>query len=228
LSPNGKRVVSGSEDGAVRLWDLDTGKVIAKWTEHTRNIRSVCWNRDYERVVSGYFDGTARVWDVESGKTVLEIESGLNEVWEAIYSPDTTMIAIGGDSEEKEFISIWNANTGKLVTKLKGHTQRVKCLAWTPDGTALISGSFDYSVRTWNTTTWQQIAVLTDHYHYVYDGAAIAISSNGRILASASWIGEVQLWDFQNGQPIGSSLLAQRAYYVMNSMSFSIDGKLLR
>jgi WD40 repeat protein len=131
-----------------------------------------------------------------------------------------TVIATCGDSEEKEFISIWDANTGKLVTKLKGHTEQVRCLAWTPDGTTLISGSNDYTIRTWNTTTWQQIAVSTADEGV----SAIAISSNGRILASASWIYAVQLWDFQNGQPIGSPL--QHTHFV-NSMSFSTDGKLL-
>jgi WD40 repeat protein len=53
LSPDGKKVISGSWNGAVRLWNLDAGKVIAKWTGHTGKIVSVCWNRDCERVMSG-------------------------------------------------------------------------------------------------------------------------------------------------------------------------------
>jgi WD40 repeat protein len=44
LSPNGKKVVSGSLGGLVRLWDMDTCKVIAKWMGHTRTVRSVCWS----------------------------------------------------------------------------------------------------------------------------------------------------------------------------------------
>jgi WD40 repeat protein len=131
-----------------------------------------------------------------------------------------TKIATCGDSEEKEFINIWDANTSKLVTKLKGHTKEVDCLAWTPDGKTLISGSED-SMRTWKTTTWQQAAVLTPDFGVF----AIAISSNGRILASASWLGyTVQLWNLENTQPIGSPL--QHADLV-HSVSFSADGKLL-
>ncbi|OAX35726.1 WD40 repeat-like protein, partial [Rhizopogon vinicolor AM-OR11-026] len=93
LSPDGKKVVSGSGD-AVRLWDLDTGKVITKWTGHQRGVTSVCWNRDGGRVVSGSYE-MARVWDVESGETILAIETGFNG-WTVIYSPDMTMIATGG------------------------------------------------------------------------------------------------------------------------------------
>jgi WD40 repeat protein len=46
LSPGGKKVVSGSDDGAVKLWDIDTCKVIAKWTGHKQKEVPVCWRRD--------------------------------------------------------------------------------------------------------------------------------------------------------------------------------------
>src|ERR1700709_41272 len=99
LSPDGKKVVSGSNDAVVRLWDIDMGKVIAKWTGHNSRVWNICWNRDGGRIVSGGNEGTVRVWDVESGKTVLAIETGLMHVLAVIYSPDTTMIATGGEGE---------------------------------------------------------------------------------------------------------------------------------
>jgi WD40 repeat protein len=68
LSPDGKKVASGSWDGAVKLWNVDTGKVIKTWTGHTAKVASVNWSPDGGRVVSGSSDGTFRVWDVESGK----------------------------------------------------------------------------------------------------------------------------------------------------------------
>jgi WD40 repeat protein len=169
-------------------------------------------------------DRTARVWDVESGKTVLAIETGLITVEAVIYSPDMTMIATSGDSEGwniNELIKIWDAKTGncKLITNLKGW--KVYCLAWTADGSTLISGSLDGSIRTWNTTTWQQIHVLTGHTSCVH---AIAISPNGPILASASWDCTARLWNLENGLPIGSPLHHARG---VQCVSFSTDGKLL-
>jgi len=184
----------------------------------------VCWNGDGERVLSGSSDETARVWDVRTGNTVLEINTGLREVYTAIFSPDSTLIATGGDSEEvvfDEFIKIWDANTGKLASILKGHTDYVNCLAWTANRSTLISGSDDRSIRTWDTSTWQQIAVFTGHTSFVY---GIAISPNGRILASASWDKTARLWNLDNGQPIGSTL--QHPHFV-NCVSFSTDGTLL-
>ncbi|KAG2738060.1 WD40 repeat-like protein [Suillus brevipes Sb2] len=135
-SPDGKKVVSGSNDGAVRLWDIDTCKVVKKWTGHTKAVESVCWSRDGRRVLSGSQDGTARQWEVESGETMPEpieniltsIETGHEEVYAVVYSPDTTLIATGGwdgllaDSAECS-IKIWDAKTGKLVATLEGHTE---------------------------------------------------------------------------------------------------------
>lgn len=51
VSPDGKMVTTGGNGGAVKLWNIDTGKVIKKWTGHTSRVRSVCWSTDGGRVV---------------------------------------------------------------------------------------------------------------------------------------------------------------------------------
>ena len=221
LSPDGTKVLCKTANRELQLWNIDTEKII--WSRrHAGYIKCVCWNRDGGRVVSGSSDGTARVWDVESGKIVLEIETRLGRVKAMICSPDTTMIAIGGYTENSdEFLNIWDANTGKFITHLKGHTRDVDCLAWTADGKTLISGSIDSLIRTWNTTTLQQINVLTGHSSIVH---GIALSPNGRILASVSWDETARLWDLENSQPIGTPL--QHPGNV-DCVSFSTDGKLL-
>jgi WD40 repeat protein len=96
LSPGRKKVVSGSDDGAVKLWDIDTRKVIEKMDRsYKKLVISLCWSRDGRRVVNGFEDGTARQWDVEleNEETILaSIEIGHTEVRAAVYSPDTTLI----------------------------------------------------------------------------------------------------------------------------------------
>jgi WD40 repeat protein len=235
LSPDGTKVVSGSGDGAVRLWDMDTGKVIAKWMGHTDSVISVYWSRDGRRVLSGSKDGTVRQWDVEgetwdvkSGETILaSIETGHEWVWAVVYSPDMSLIATAGRDRPWDkacnecSIQIWDAKTGKLVATLKGHTREVTCLAWTKDGKTLISGSYDYSIRTWNATKWEQIAILDEHTSLVL---ALAISPNDRILASTSLDNTTRLWNLDNGKPISSPL--QHAMPVL-CVSFSAGGKLL-
>jgi len=221
LSRNGKKIVSGGADGIVRLWDIDASKMLTKWTGHVYFISSVCWNRDGGRILGGCYDGTTMVWDAESGNTILAIKTVHGAVYSAIYSPDEMMIASGGRSGDNGFISIWDANTGKLIAKPEGHIGNVCCLAWTADGKTLISGSDDSSIRTWNTTTWQQINVLTGHTQVVF---ALTLSPNGRILASASCDRTARLWNLENSQPIGTPLQHPDA---VACVSFSMDGKLL-
>ncbi|KAG2347076.1 WD40 repeat-like protein [Suillus weaverae] len=82
-------------------------------------------------------------------------QSSMGLVRAVVYSPDMTLIATGGQDEHStgkpiEFsVKIWDAKTGKLVATLKGHTEEVRCLAWTKDGKTLISASYNHSIRTW-------------------------------------------------------------------------------
>jgi len=224
-------VASGGKDGAVRLWDVTTGKVIAKWTGHSVEVLSICWSQDGRQVLSGSKDGDVRVWDVESGNTTLHIEP-TNPAHESmdfavcldVYSPDETMIASGGSGwKDGKKIKIWDAKTLELVATLEEPKGSVWCLAWTNDGKTLISGSGVGSgcIRKWNTTTWKQSAVLTEQERAI---RAIAISPNGRILASASYDNTARLWNLENDQPVGSPL--KHADYVL-CVSFSENGALL-
>jgi WD40 repeat protein len=116
LSPDGKKVVSKSLDGAVRLWDIDTGEIIAEWAGHTGVVLSMCWSCDGGRVVGRSNDGTARVWDLENGETTLGSIRTINNVYVFIYSPDATILkfATGGDNLEKGFLKA-------LITLTRGH-----------------------------------------------------------------------------------------------------------
>jgi len=218
LSPNSKTVASGSSDGTVRLWDVETKKIVARWTGHTNAARTLCWTVDGERVVSGCHDGTIRVWDVESGDTVLgPINTGHRNVYAVIYSPDTTKIATGGRYETA--IKIWDAKTGNLLSTIK-HDYQVFSLAWTSDQKKLITGSFSL-IRIFDTATWQQIAILEGHRDVV---GSLSLFQNDRLLASGSNDETVCLWNLDTNLPVGPPLQHQA---FVQTAAISADGKLL-
>ncbi|KAG2341467.1 WD40 repeat-like protein [Suillus weaverae] len=224
LSPNGNTIGSGYLDGKVRLWDVETGKVTAKWTGHTRFVRAVCWSPDGGRVASGYQDGTARVWALESGdsETVLgPIKTGHQWVWAIIYSPDSTKIATSTGGFDQSTIKIWNAKTGELLATLDHDPMAVHSFAWTSDEKKLISGSFDGSIRIFETATWQQIAILEGHKRVVY---AISLSRNDCLLASVSCDETARLWNLDTNLPVGQPLPHNNR---VECATFSDDGKLL-
>jgi WD40 repeat protein len=217
LSPNGEIVASGWDDGKVRLWDVETRKVIATWTGHTDVVCTLCWSADGERVASGSWDGTARIWDVKSGKNILTIKTGHAYMWAVTYSPDSSKLAMGGENENA--VEIWDAKTGELLNTLK-HDYWVQSLAWTSDGKKLISGSYPI-IRIFDTTTWQQIGVLEGHTNVVN---GISLSSNNRFLASASRDGMARLWNLDTNLPVGPPLWHKN---MLRSASLSPDGKVL-
>jgi WD40 repeat protein len=216
LSPDGEIVASGSDDGAVKLWNIDTGKVIKTLTGHTKSVSSVCWSPDGGRVVSGSEDETFRVWDVENGETIIGPVKAENYVWAVCYSPDGKLIASGGFMG----LRIWDANTGKLLTTREGG---FISLLWTSDGNTLIAiGGTD--ITKFETDTWSQTAVLKDLE--ASQAHSIVLSPNERILASTSnsLNKTAQLWNLETNRPIGTPL--HHEDYV-NSATFSADGKFL-
>jgi len=218
LSPNGKSVASGGGDRKVRLWRVETKKVVAKWSGHTDWVRSLCWSVDGERVVSGSDDGTIRVWDVRSGYGVLgPINTGHERVFAVIYSPDTTKIATGGLNENA--LKIWDAKTGNLLSTIK-HDYQVWTLAWTSDQKRLITGS-STSIRIFDTATWQQIAILEGHKGFVN---ALSLFQNDRLLASASHDYTVRLWNLDTNLPVGPIIQHEA---LVQSAAISVDGKQL-
>jgi WD40 repeat protein len=216
LSPNGKIIATGSYND-MRLWDVKTRKVIAKWTGHTWVVHALCWSANGERVASGSWDGTARVWDVKRGKNILTIKTGHKWANAVIYSPDSSKLATGGDDENA--VKIWDAKTGDNLITLK-HNVIVWSLAWTSDGKRLISGSYG-PIRIFDTATWQQIAILEGH---TFSVTAISLSPNNRLLASASYDKTARLWNLDTNLPVGPPLQHEQD---LRSAALSPDAKVL-
>ena len=76
-SPDGTRLVSGSNDGTIRVWDPDERTELGRLEGHTDWVRSVGWSPDGTRLVSGSDDGTIRAWDAQTNE----------EVWRMVLLP---------------------------------------------------------------------------------------------------------------------------------------------
>ena len=118
-SPDGSRLVSGGDDGTVRVWEAGSGRLLHTLTGHTGGVRSVGWSPDGSRLVSGGDDGTVRVWEAGSGRLLHTLTGHTGGVRAVGWSPDGSRLVSGGDDGT---VRVWEAGSGRLLHTLTGHT----------------------------------------------------------------------------------------------------------
>ncbi|EDR04471.1 uncharacterized protein LACBIDRAFT_391675 [Laccaria bicolor S238N-H82] len=153
FSPDGRRIVSGSWDRTIRIWDAGTGKPMGEpFQGHTAVILLVAFSPDGGRLVSGSYDQTIRIWDVETGKPMGEPFQGhTGDINSVAFSPDGGRIVSGSGDRT---VRIWDAETGKSAGEpFQGHTGDINSVAFSPDGGRIVSGSDDRTIRIWDAET---------------------------------------------------------------------------
>jgi len=226
FSPDGKYLVSGGEDEALRIWEKQ-GAVyeLRNSIESERTIHAVSFSPDGrlcmesgERIRDT--DNHLGVW-FAGGASISR--KPLNDTWNVdVYALAVTRkknrIACGlGDYTVK----LMDATTLRPVSVLEGHTGVVRAVAFNADGTLLATGGDDGSILLWNTATGRLSGTLAGHAGEVL---ALAFHPNGKTLASAGSDQQVIIWTIAT-KTIGKSL--QGHTDDITCLAISPDGKML-
>ncbi|MBT7256021.1 MAG: protein kinase, partial [Planctomycetaceae bacterium] len=147
FSPDGKRIVSGSNDKTIKIWDAETGQETLTLKGHTSIVKSVSFSPGGKRIVSGSYDKTIKIWDAETGQETLTLKGHTSVVNSVSFSPDGKRIVSGSGDRT---IKIWDAETGQETLTLKGHRIDVNSVSFSPDGNRIVSGSFDNTIKIWD------------------------------------------------------------------------------
>ena len=213
VSPDGKTIISGSDDQTIRIWDLNSQKLLRTLKGHTDWVYDIAISADSQTLVSGSKDKTLRLWQLSGQhRTLTGHTSYINSV---AISPDATKIASG--SYDKT-VKLWNLSTGQVDT-LKGHTREVLAVAISADGKKIVSGSVDRTLIIWNLKTLKAQNTLVGH---TSDVNAIALSSNNQQLVSVSDDRTIKLWNLNTGREI-RTLTGHLAD--INAVDFSPDNQ---
>ncbi|KIJ42050.1 hypothetical protein M422DRAFT_171544, partial [Sphaerobolus stellatus SS14] len=195
FSPDGKKIVSGSDNQTIQIWDAHNGKLIAgPFQGHTHWINSVAFSPDGQKVVSGSRDKTIRIWDAQTGNLISgPFQGHSSSVNSVAFSPDGQRILSGSDDKT---ILIWDAQTGNPIgAPFQGHTGFVSSVAFSPDGHRIASGSYDQTLRIWNAHTGKLVAgPFQGHTQHV---TSVAFSRNGQMVVSGSSDQTLRIWDAQ-------------------------------
>jgi WD40 repeat protein len=203
FSPDGQRLASGSGDGTVKVWDVQSRQAILTLKGHTGAVRSVAFSPDGRRLASAGGEsgkpGEMKLWDAQTGEETLTLQGHTGPVYGVAFSPDGRLASAGGvsrDPTDPGEVKLWDAQTGQAVLTLKGHTGAVLSVSFSPDGRRLASAAED-QVRIWDAQTGREERTLKGHTHIVI---GVAFSPDGRRLASASRDQTVVVWDAHTGQ----------------------------
>jgi WD40 repeat protein len=222
VNPGGTRIASVAHDKLIKLWDLESGRLLRTITNIGGYANAVSFSPDGRRLIHGAEDKSIRIWDAETGAAVRTITGHTDYVNEARYSPDGRRIASCADDK---LIKIWDAETGREIRSLSGHTDLVCVVAWSPDGRRIASGSDakEKAIRIWDAESGRLLQTITGQGGRIY---TLAYSPDGKKIASAALEDKaVKIWDAETGRLIRSIPVEDNGG--VYSLAWSPDGKRL-
>ncbi len=214
-SPDGKHIVSSSNDKTAQVWNALDGTLLFTYSGHANAVTAVAWSPDGTRIASASSDNTVQVWNAVNGNLLFTYSGHTATVWSVIWSPDSTRIASGSADNT---VQVWNAANGGGFT-YKGHANIVWSVAWSSNGTRIASASSDRTVQIWNPTN--------GNTSFTYQGHSAAVTSvrwspDDVHIASSSADKTAQVWDPTNG----NTFFTYHGHSGnVNAVAWSPDGK---
>ena len=240
FSPNGRYFLSASDDRSVKLWDVNSGKVIRTYFGHDEAVHSVVFSPDGRLFLSGS-EISMKIRDVTTGKILHEFPGVFIQA--IFFSPDGQYLLSGAGGETIS-VSQWDAASGKEIVTVSGHSKFSRPLVFSPDGQYVISApdprlysEYDQSGRILSSdaatmalvevSSGREIRIFAGHTDYI---RSAAFSPDGRLLASSGNDMTLKLWDVATGDEIreysDQSTLADAMDYAHDLLAVELEREL--
>ncbi|KIJ13182.1 hypothetical protein PAXINDRAFT_52012, partial [Paxillus involutus ATCC 200175] len=184
------KLVSGSSDNTLRIWDRKTGAVEVL-SGHTNTVEDVDVSRDGKLVVSGSSDKTVRIWNVGSGETMHLLECHGEAVRSVQFSHDSSRVVSGSFHN---MVRVWSVETGKLAFEPIECHGGVYCVRYSPSGDRIASGADN--IQIWNAETG--VGILSIQKSSVW---SLAWTADGTHIIGGRK-GEVTIWNSDDGDQL--------------------------
>lgn len=240
FSADSKRLLTSSYDSSARLWDVETGEQLKVLKGHAFWVWTARFDPSNEnRVVTASQDGTAAIWDLEPNRPVI-VKSFMEHdgpVFSASFSPDGKSVASSGYDKR---VLVWQPDRVEAFDyvavargekrerspflELSGHGAAVDAVRYSADGSLIVSGARDNTIRLWSADTGSTVQVFRGHNEWI---RAVEFSPDGRSVVSGSKDGTVKVWSMQDYEELrvlrGRTLVGHDGEIL--AARFSHDGK---
>jgi WD40 repeat protein len=229
FSPDGKLLISGSSDPYARLWEVGTGKLLARSPEsteggHTNSVSALIFNSD-DVITTASWDNTVRVWKLDRASNHFTLTDVLyghsNSIWTVAFNPGQKILASGSSDES---VIIWKMDqlnqVGHQVAQMGNN---VWALAVSPDRKLVSAGDEAGHIQLWN-FDGKELKELKPIQH---PGSVLTLAFSPRepILVSAGSGMDIAAWDIETG---GKHWIIPAAHQSdIWSLAFSPDGRFL-
>lgn len=189
--PGERRIVICSEDGSLRLWDLESDAQIGDaWRDegHKAEAKKIALSPNGKTIASASDSGTVRLWDVETRKAIAKWVGHTENVGSVCWSGDGERVVSGSwDGTAR----VWDVKTGKTVLEIKNGHQYVWAVIYSPDNTKFATGGEnENAVKIWDANTGKLLSTLKQDQSV----RSLAWSSDGKKLISGS-LGPIGIFD---------------------------------
>jgi WD40 repeat protein len=202
--PGGQRIITCSQDGSLRVWNVKSGKQIGDdWRDGDSGVWSIALSPDGKKVVSGSDDGAVRLWDIDTCKVIKKWTGHTGAVGSVCWSRDDRRVLSGSaDGTARQ----WDVETNPepieiILASINTRNDWVHAVVYSPDTTLIATGGLDdpyignpaeSSVNIWDAKTGKLVATLKGHTHAV---RCLAWTKDGKTLISGSHDHSIRIWN---------------------------------
>lgn len=191
----GNLVVTAADDGKVKVWDTQSGFCIVTFTEHSSGVTACQFAQKGSVLFTASLDGSVRAWDLIRYRNFRTFSAPTRLSFSSLaVDPSGDVVCAG--SLDSFHIHIWSAQTGQLLDQLAGHEGPVSSMAFAPTGGALVSGSWDHTVRIWNVFDRTQTSEALQLQADITD---IAVRPDSKQIAVSTLDGQLTFWSVAEG-----------------------------
>ena len=215
FSPDGTQLLTASDEGAAKLWDVASGQQIGETMQHAAPVRVAIFSPDGQTIATASDDGNLKLWKVS---TTILLHANLNHslaIRFVTFSPDGSTLISGSNSGTAK---LWSVATGQVIGETMQHSEPVECAEFSTDGSLVVTGCWDRTVRIWDPESGREIGSPLQHPAAIMK---IAFHPTQHIFAASCQDGTVQLWNADTGQPAADPMRHGKSVEVVR---FSKDG----